>query len=164
MNNESIDNLPEIRALGRTLARLGDSPETLQDALKVIIALKDENAALTTQLEEAKGKLVMMSDALRALQGKHHPHCKAKHPEAHYLSCNCDELADIALEALSPDIKRYREEIEREAIQKCIKELQQVSLDEQHNQESPRGLWVPISCIEETLQSLLPNQKEVSDE
>lgn len=118
---------------------------------------KAENAALTTQLEEAEGKLSMVSYAAskyRSLWVCGWIRGVEEHREE---VLQCFKGIEEALNALSPDIKRYREEIEREAREKAIQDVVS-AINADHFSVIGKGVTV------EVLQSLLPKQKEVSNE
>lgn len=126
-----------------------------------------ENAALTTQLEEAKGKLAIATETLATI--KYHEerlvdaHIRdyQQEPERRELILNDRYYYKLVCKALSPDIKRYREEIEREAVKAFVASLEDLACD---YDASGGPTIVLMSDIQKAYKSLLPNQKEVSDD
>lgn len=137
-------------------------------AYRALVEQEERLAALTAELEEVKGKLVMMEKFLRDFKTSWRLECVC------HLLTNSQECESCSIEetlqALSPDIQRYREEIERDTLDNAIKEVERIISKKMLRlgvvyHENETAYIVPmVEMVEEIKQSLLPKQKEVSDE
>lgn len=116
-------------------------------------ALQAENNQLKAQLAMVRSKCYSIISEINA--SREFSQIYIGDPLQHV-----EDIANEALKATTETVTKWEADKRVEVIRECIRELQQVSLDEQENQEAPVGLWVRINCIEETLEALLPKEQE----